>query len=514
MNFSQDKFDAEKYVDDQMQIMDERGVRLLVGDLSDYRRVSADEMRKSVFANYTAFIGTSKEIAELEVELQQMKNLLSVQTALIHSLAANDGSNTNDSSNATATAPSSSSSAPHGSSTPLSILSTTTATSSSSTFAPSPFNSSFSSSSGAAAAAAAADEDDDERGLWAVEEPEPSEIEKYAEALPDILDILIAERKVDRAIELLEQGQQIVQLALTPTTQINADGTPEEEILSSEAATALSASISERRSWLISQLEETAQQAAVRGQELRQAVSSLFRLGETERSHQLLLSAYGDRIRRGVRLLKPRGTSFGGAYTAALAQLVFSAVSQAATDSARIFRSEPACAADLLLWSQRETEFCVALLKRHVLSSAAAAGGLHAAAECVRIALGHCFLLEEQGLALAPILSKLVRPSVEEALEFNIIRIEDSVATMVAVDDWVLQQLPQGAGASARLRAMQQTLGPGLMHLRLSSSGQRFYLLLVDLVEDILPVISLQLFARILDRLASLFESYVGQNWR
>ncbi|CAI5475766.1 unnamed protein product [Closterium sp. Yama58-4] len=487
-----------------------QGVRLLVGDLADYRRVSADEMRKSVFANYTAFIGTSKEIAELEVELQQMKNLLSVQTALIHSLAADSMSNDNSNS-------ASGGGGGGGGSTPASTTSSVTTAGTSSTFA-----GASSSSYAASLATPQQDEEEDER-LWSVEVPEPTEIEKYAEALPDILDILIAERKVDRAIELLEQGQQIVQLALATAGDgagggggggkgggDGGGGGEDEEILSADAANALAAAIAERRAWLMAQLEETAQQAAVRGQELRQAVGALYRLGETERAHQLLLGAYGERIRSGSRLLRPRGTSFGGAYTAALAQLVFSAISQAATDSARIFASDPACAADLLLWAQRETEFCVSLLKRHVLSSAAAAGGLHAAAECVRIALGHCRLLEEQGLTLSPVLSKLVRPSVEEALEFNIIRIEDSVATMVAVDDWVLQPLPHGAAATGRVRALQQTLGPGLMHLRLSSSGQRFYLLLVDLVEDILPVISLQLFGRILDRLASLFESYVA----
>ncbi|CAI7808231.1 unnamed protein product [Closterium sp. NIES-53] len=597
MNFSHDKFDAEKYVDDQMQIMDERGVRLLVGDLADYRRVSADEMRKSVFANYTAFIGTSKEIAELEVELQQMKNLLSVQTALIHSLAADSMSN--DNSNST------SAGGGGGGSTPASTTSSVTTAGTSSTFA-----GASSSSYASSLATPQQDEEEDER-IWSVEVPEPTEIEKYAEALPDILDILIAERKVDRAIELLEQGQQIVQLALATAGDGagggggggggrggggGGAGGEDEEILSADAANALAAAIAERRAWLMAQLEETAQQAAVRGQELRQAVGALYRLGETECAHQLLLGAYGERIRSGSRLLRPRGTSFGGAYTAALAQVsarggggrawggeggrqegegvgreracLFLAhplchfataspsspspiplprtLSCSATDSARIFASDPACAADLLLWAQRETEFCVSLLKRHVLSSAAAAGGLHAAAECVRIALGHCRwvggvgqcrwvaggwqvgrwlgpaavgaegegvlclaaqrhvlssaaaaggllaaaecvrialghcrLLEEQGLTLSPVLSKLVRPSVEEALEFNIIRIEDSVATMVAVDDWVLLPLPHGAAATGRVRALQQTLGPGLMHLRLSSSGQRFYLLLV-----------------------------------
>jgi len=173
-----------------------------------------------------------------------------------------------------------------------------------------------------------------------------------------------------------------------------------------------------------------------------------------------------------VRLVRPSGTSFGGAYTAALAQVVFSAISQAAADSLEIFGDEAACSAELLLWAQRETELCVSLLQRHVLSSAAAAGGLFAAGECVRIALGHCSILEEQGLALAPVLSRLVRPSVEEALEFNIVRIEDSVRTMAAVDGVDALSLP----SVLRLKAVQQGLIPS--QIRLSSSAQRLYLLL------------------------------------
>ena len=57
----------------------------------------------------------------------------------------------------------------------------------------------------------------------------------------------------------------------------------------------------------------------------------------------------------------------------------------------------------------------------------------------MQIALGHCSLLEDQGLALCPVLSKLVRPSVElQALEAKLTRIEESVAALAAADDWVL----------------------------------------------------------------------------
>ena len=100
-----------------------------------------------------------------------MKNLLTVQTNFFRSLMSSD-----------------------------SILPISSATSAGGALSPkgSPLHRSLRGGKGGAA------EEDDDR-LWWEEEEGQSEIEKYADALPDILDILIAERKVERAMELLEQ---------------------------------------------------------------------------------------------------------------------------------------------------------------------------------------------------------------------------------------------------------------------------------------------------------------------
>jgi hypothetical protein len=82
---------------------------------------------------------------------------------------------------------------------------------------------------------------------------------------------------------------------------------------------------------------------------------------------------------------------------------------QVSRDSVAVFGEDPTYASKLVLWARSETEHYASLVKRHGLSSSAAARGLRGAAECVQIALGHCSLLEDQGL----VLSKLVRPSVE-----------------------------------------------------------------------------------------------------
>jgi hypothetical protein len=148
---------------------------------------------------------------------------------------------------------------------------------------------------------------------------------------------------------------------------------------------------------------------------------------------------------------------------------------QATRDSEAVFGEEPAYASELLLWAHSETEMFASLVKRHVLSASAAAGGLRAAAECVQIALGHCLLLEDQGLALCPVLSKLVRPSVEQALEANLTRIEESVAALAAADDWVLTHPPAMLRGSYGLRSSYGAGSGGLASvLKLSSSAHRF----------------------------------------
>ncbi len=145
---------------------------------------------------------------------------------------------------------------------------------------------------------------------------------------------------------------------------------------------------------------------------------------------------------------------------------------QAARDSSTLFGDVPACASELIVWARDLTEMCSSLIKQHVLSSVAAAGGLRAAAECVQIALGHCKLLETQGLALCSLLNKSMQPSVQQVMEADLKRIEESVAAMAVVDDWVLSSYPQNDlrfMASARPRP-----SGSVPNLRLSSSAHHF----------------------------------------
>ena len=296
-----------------------------------------------------------------------------------------------------------------------------------------------------------------EQDISSVEDQEPSEIWKWSTDFPDMLDVLLAERRVDEALDALDEAEQIAADAKQKGTLSTAD------IL------ALKRAISENRQKLADQLAEAACQSSTCGVELRAAASALKRLGDGSRAHSLLLSAHNQRLQLNMQTIQPSSTSYGGAYTASLAQQVFHVIAQALSDSAEVFGDEPAYMSELVTWATKQAMTFSLLVKRHALASCAAGGGLRAAAECVKIALGYSELLEARGLSLSAVLMKQFRPSVDQALDSNLRRIEESTAALAAADDWVLTYPPTGIRPSSRSSAGSLALQP-----KLSSSAHRF----------------------------------------
>jgi hypothetical protein len=150
------------------------------------------------------------------------------------------------------------------------------------------------------------------------DDQKPTELEMHAEKIPDILDVLLAERKVEEALAILEEGEQLV-----------AEGHNGNVGLTQVAISELQEALSERKSRLVNDLAESVLQPTVRGSELRSAIAALDRLGDGPRAHTLLLHNHYDRLQQSMRELRPSGATYGGVYTAALSQLVFSAIAQA-----------------------------------------------------------------------------------------------------------------------------------------------------------------------------------------
>ncbi|XP_051177626.1 exocyst complex component EXO84B [Lolium perenne] len=430
--FKTDKFDPDSYVQSKCQTMNEKEIRQLCSYLQDLKKASAEEMRRSVYANYAAFIRTSKEISDLERELQSIKNLLNTQSALIHGLSEG-----------------------------VQIDSLTTGP-----------------------------EDSEEESFSTVEDQELSEIQNWYTDFPERLDVLLAERRVDEALDALDEAERI------------AADAKQKQTLSTAEILALKRSISDNRQKLSDQLAEAACQSSTCGIELRAAASALKRLGDGPRAHSLLLSAHNQRLQGNIQTTHPSSTAYRGAYTAALAKQVFSAISHALSDSMEVFGDEPSYASEVVTWATKQAMLFALLVKRHALASCAASGGLRAAAECVQIALGYCSLLEARGLSLSGVVMKQFRPCVEQALDSSLRRIEESTSALAAADNWVLVYSPTGIRPFARSSA-------GNMAPKLSSSAHRFNSMVQDFFEDVGPLLSLQLGGSTMDGLLKIFNTYI-----
>ncbi|XP_020870575.1 exocyst complex component EXO84A isoform X2 [Arabidopsis lyrata subsp. lyrata] len=390
-------------------------------------------MRKSVYANYAAFIRTSKEISALEGQLLSMRNLLSAQAALVHGLA--DGVH-------------------------ISSL--------------------------------CADDADDLRDedLYDMDNKQLSKIENWVVEFFDRLEVLLAEKRVEESMAALEEGRRVA---------IEAH---EKRTLSPSTLLSLNNAIKEKRQELADQLAEAISQPSTRAGELRAAVLALKKLGDGSRAHTLLLRSYERRLQANIQSLRASNTSYGVAFAAALSQLVFSTIAQAASDSQAVVGEDPAYTSELVTWAVKQAESFALLLKRHTLASSAAAGSLRVTAECIQLCASHCSSLESRGLALSPVLLKHFRPGVEQALTGNLKRIEQSSAALAASDDWSLSYTPTGSRASSTT--------PIAPHLKLSISAQRFNSMVQEFLEDAGPLDeALQLDGIALDGVLQVFNSYV-----
>nr|GEV20277.1 exocyst complex component EXO84B [Tanacetum cinerariifolium] len=349
----------------------EKEIRHLCSYLLDLKKASAEEMRRSMYANYTAFIRSSKEISDLEGKLLSIRNLLSTQATLNHVLA--EGVN----------------------------------------------------------------------------------VESLSIAVPG------AERRVEEALATLDEGEHI------------AFESKQKKSLSPVVLASLQTAITECWQRLANQLADVAAQPTTRSSELRTAISALKRLGDGSQAHILLLQAHYQKLQSNMQNLRPSSTSYAAAYTTAISQLVFSVIAQTAIDSNAIFGTEPSYSSEIVMWAAKQTEDFALFVKRHALASSAGGGGLRAADECVHIALGHCSLLEARGLALCPVLLKLFRPSVEQAVDANLKRIEESTAALVATDDWDLSSSPSVTRLSGRPSTTSLSTITSSQY-KLSSSTQRF----------------------------------------
>ncbi|KAG6429648.1 hypothetical protein SASPL_107700 [Salvia splendens] len=366
--FKSNNFDPQSYFHSNSGTMAEKEIRQLCMHLDRLKKASAEEMRKSVYANYASFIRPVIVFKVGACFFEKPLVILSLRANIIHGIA--DGVRIE--------------SLPDGTD----------------------------------HARKAADLE--------FQDTEPPKYDKWLSQFMEKIEVLLAERRIDEALAILDEGEVLAE---------ESRGT---KSMTTQAILLLEHSIMVNRQKLANQLADATCQASTKW--LRASFSSSS--DEKDRRWPTLLKSHQQKLHRNMQSLQPSSTTYGAAYTTALAHLVFSTIAQASNDSLTIFDDEPAFTSELVTWAVNPTLAFAQLIKRNVVATPAASGCLRIVAECIHICLGHSFLLEDRGLGLWPTVWNFFRPFLEQALTTTLKKIDLCIAALAASEDWSLCHSP------------------------------------------------------------------------
>ncbi|KAL5149137.1 Exocyst complex component EXO84A [Glycine soja] len=323
----------------------------------------------------------------------------------------------------------------------------------------------------------------------------PTELKAHINECLENLDILLSENKMDEALNHLESADEHYQ-------SLQFQDCSHREIMLYESA------ISEKKSMLIQQLSQIAENKRTPGPELQRALARLCRLGDTQLAINLLLKHYHLRVANGTDNLQRAKSSSIEIYIRELARFVFSMVSQAARSFVMLCGETSPYASELMLFAYEETKSFIICFDKYVKGTSAISGGLSSAIKAVKFAVMYCSLLENQKLVLRPYLVKHLFPCMEEVLNTHINHFKKVIVIFSASDPWILEKylvsgVFVGAGSS--------TLAVGEQHdyCLLTTSGRKVVTLLQAIVEDISSLVSLHMGSLVISGITILFTEYI-----
>uniref|UniRef100_A0A0E0LY40 Exocyst component Exo84 C-terminal domain-containing protein n=1 Tax=Oryza punctata TaxID=4537 RepID=A0A0E0LY40_ORYPU len=324
-----------------------------------------------------------------------------------------------------------------------------------------------------------------------------------------LLDELLWEKRMEEAVELLEQEGQLVQ------------GMQEQE------SGALGLSLSARKEMVADHLASVAEHPRTPRVELLRAVAGLCRLGEAQRANQLLLGYYQRRRRSVLRRVDELRLKLNSAqgnrsnndgngiikyikYMKEVVRTVLSAIVEASV----VLHLELG-----LPWAREEMD---GLGRELVHMAAAAAAGVDGSSklslllllEAARCALSYGPLLLDE---LAEYLRELLARCMEEALATYAAHLRQ-VVRLLAVPDDASSSMVLGRfllSGVLRTTTTKQVLMMSPCCCLLTTSGRKLATLMQEVVEDVSPLLDLGLgittSAKLLHLLADLLRDYMLQ---
>ncbi|KAJ4827518.1 hypothetical protein Tsubulata_038364 [Turnera subulata] len=317
--------------------------------------------------------------------------------------------------------------------------------------------------------------------------PLPGDKHDDKEIFLEKIDILLAEHKVEEAVEVLDAEERNCSDLKGPIDNLSTE------------ASSYRLAFLKRKSVLENQLIAITEQPLVGTVELKKALNALIKLGKGPSAHQLLLKSYQSRLQRSIEGFLPSCSLCPKTFPATLSKLVFSMISLTVRESGLMFGDNPVYTNRVVQWAEWEVEYFIRLVKENATSSETVSA-LGAASNCIQASLNYCSMLESQGLKLSKLLLVLIRPYIEEVLELNFRRARRTVLDVAVVDEALLLSSHSMSPLAAFVTSSDSVL---------VGSGLRFMDIIEEILAQLTPLAIVHFGGNVLNRVSQLFDKYM-----
>nr|XP_022342555.1 exocyst complex component 8-like isoform X2 [Crassostrea virginica] len=260
-------------------------------------------------------------------------------------------------------------------------------------------------------------EEDDSEGQSAIESDFLSA--EWLQELPEDLDMCIAQRDFEGAVDLVERVNQYL---------INCPRAPAIK----EFRSRIDHRVKQLTEGLMSELQVSPERSLRGGpRAARRAVAQLIRLGKSAQACDLFLRNRSAIIKYNIRQLKFEGAT--SLYIRRLCGVFFPSLMETGREFVKAFQDHYGCMSAFVVWSQSELQSFVETFRRQVFGGKS---NLTVMADCVCIVRQSCKELQMIGLDLSFCFENMINADVEKAITENKEQIIEGIKFRGTEDKW------------------------------------------------------------------------------
>lgn len=320
---------------------------------------------------------------------------------------------------------------------------------------------------------------------------------EWLSELPEDLDVFVAERDFESAVNLVLKTQE--HLTLYPKSM-------------EEMKSRIDHRVKNLVDVLTNELDVSPGRSLQGGpRAARRAVSLLIKLGKSSQACDLFLKHRSSILKYSMRQQKMEGAT--APYIKRLCELFFSSMVDTGREFNQAFGNNNSCASAFVVWARNQLQNFVKLFSNHVFTTQVS---LSVATECILAVCTYCQQLWEIGLDLSFMLERLLKNDVERIITDSRDKALEAIKLRAAEDRWRPQNLLNKAGVQRLLDDMAN-LGVSNVSsyvydecwVELSSNTVSFCKTFLNLLDDLLKLHTPVTRVLIVESLASTFRAHL-----